>query len=298
MKSEELHPGATCLDKVVALRGKWVIKLAVALYLSGKNLPSVDELTKLHSELWRSDCLGEESRRLGYASPDLPLRIAEFNLRKSVALMYEKSGFEACMSLLEPYFERQFMRHATMAGFGANKSGPLSAFVGIDSGISSWVTKMAQQGKLQEFYTAVVNQLRFLNPSTSEQVEGYVSSAELLALLKKCVGCDLTVFDGDNNMLFLILQRLDLIGQLQFRQGCTEVSSRGESDSQYDAVQQGANLRDDGAVLTRVRAAWAHEYSSLSFRVLSSHPTVLLHEFLDHFQKQAVLYDFIEKLED
>ncbi|KEG08041.1 hypothetical protein DQ04_08151010 [Trypanosoma grayi] len=299
---------------VASRRGRWVVKLALALFLSRQGITEAGELSRIHSELWRHDFLGEESLVRGYAPPGTDLFAAESIWKQLLGRMWLKSGFDACEAALEPYFKKKYNEYrqheaqerqlrdanecaepvhdpvelsdtteANAAGAGPAPMPAASA--SIDKPLLEQLTKL---------YQNAVQYARQVQFAASQCSQGWIPAEELFAHLQGDK-CDCLHDDGVAHaeavqlpttpwQLIASLRSLDLLGRLQFSQATDAVTAAGEAETGVGETW-------------RVRAVWAHRDAAVSADVLISHPLMSLRRALSLLAPGTACYEFVEDIE-
>ncbi|CBH09759.1 conserved hypothetical protein [Trypanosoma brucei gambiense DAL972] len=295
---------------VLQRRGRWVMKLAVALFLSGKDLQSEGELSIMHSEIWSYAALGNEAVRRGYVPLGTPVAGAQSVWKRKLGELWLEKGFEPCMIQLEPYFQQEFERLLAKGILkpqsGTEKDSNCSAVRPVDTPEPARLSSR-NNGAVEEFakplaslYEASLRYLRSVGMKTTASTNGWVSAEELYSYLKDrkhslivkvpddiVSECD--VLPTTPARLLVVLSQLDLIGRLQFRWESKVDGKRDDERMSLGDEQEECSVS--------VRAAWAHKDSSLASKVVSDHPKMALEKALEIFSPCREIYDFVESVE-
>ncbi|CCD17160.1 unnamed protein product [Trypanosoma congolense IL3000] len=295
-------------------RGRWVIKLALALFLSGKELHTEGKLAAFHGEIWSYELLGREALRRQYVPPDTRPKAAQNVWKEKIGAMYVDSGFEACVRDLNPYFEREFNRiqkkageerqitadtantvacHAQVAD-ATHSVGGFSSGSTVDSALVKYFAKLYSDAlrcvrgvKCNDGTDGGWVAAGDLFASVSAHKAGYMMKASAIAEVERSS----LPFPTTPSGLVKVLSKLDLLGRFQFRRLCgAESEPTGEANG--GAAAEG--LQEEKY---SVRAAWAHKDFFMAQAVLSSHPMMTLKEAIDKFGRGKRLYDFVESLD-
>ncbi|ORC85751.1 uncharacterized protein TM35_000332080 [Trypanosoma theileri] len=312
--NEEVHQ-EKLINTVQSRRGRWVIKLAVALFLMRRGITNVSELGLLHSELWRHESLGRESCARGYVEEDTNLFTAESVWKRKLGRMWMEKGFEACEKELEPYLIKEFAKHRPCTKTENNNEKKDEE----EKKEQSTVVKMEDVREYVKLYQDALRYARSVGFAEREEEQGWITATELFHHLQKIYGLpikentDNTNNNTNNNSnsdyddmnrdkcrvrlptttaeLLSLLQRLDLLGRLQFRLNNNNENNNNENNSGGITKEKitSSTTREDC-----IRATWAYNNEAIGAAVMASQPQCSLHEALKKFSPSVALYDFVE----
>lgn len=311
---------------VASRRGRWVIKLALALFLFRKGVLSVGEMSRLHSEMWKHKALGEESLARGYVSEDADTFFAESIWKQRLGNMWLKEGFEVCARELEPYFQQAFMKlrgeqeeQEPQPQLKDDENGVIVNETDTDDTCSGAIKinfvkdvsagdflrevlcKKKFSRQLAKLYNCALSYVRSTRVSTEASSQAWFSVRDVLTHLQSM---SFRFMDDDGggqaheipewmptvpSHCVALLHYLDLLGRLQF-------SWRDAGVGHAKASTSTSSLLETEASTVRelwMRAAWAHKSRAAAMEVFDSHPALSLRHVLSH-STSLKCYDFVD----
>nr|AOA52380.1 dicer 2 [Trypanosoma conorhini] len=293
---------------VASRRGRWVIKLALALFLCRKGNMDVGEMARFHSELWSHKSLANESRARKYAAPDTDVFAAGSKWKQRLGRMWLTEGFEVCAAELESYFEQEFSQlqaqreteeHSDETAVAPNDADRTEeartdavAYTTLAPPSTPLLALGGFERQLARLLQAVLTFTRRQRSMKTKMKQGWIPATDILDHLQRSnygqlqdkegadAGHTLPWLPTTPEQLVSLLRRFNLRRRLQF---C------------WSGGPTAAPAATEGVAW--VRAAWGHCAQLAAADVFESHPLLPLEQVLSQFTSAVELYDYVEHID-